>query len=91
MACNCVPNANNSGNDVYWIPLKPGFPLSSACERGTVIGAIPDVIRFPNFTLISGGVAANRVSNGGIGNPSDFFTKDVGCYGDLSQYPSNCA
>lgn len=91
MACDCVANPNNSGNDVYWIPLKPGFPLSNACDRSHVIGSIPQIVRFPNFTLISGGVAENRTSNGGIGNLSSFFTRRDDCFSDVSQYPSNCA
>lgn len=64
------------------IPIKIGEPLSSACERATVVGSIPVVIRHPAFTLINGGVALNLVSNAGIRNLSSFFANPQGCYAD---------
>jgi len=83
MSCNCTP-ASSSGNDVYGIPLKIGFPLSTACERANIVGSIPQVIRYAGFTLINGGLLASKPSNGGIGNPSNFFQYRSGCFGTFN-------
>jgi hypothetical protein len=64
------------------IPIKVGEPLSSACERATIVGSIPEVIRYPWFTKIGGGVFASTISNGGIQNTKEFFSSKKGCYED---------
>lgn len=92
MGCNCQdPTENQSGNAQYWIPIKPGFPLSNACERAVNVGGIPAVTRFFNFTLINGGIRPVQQSNGGIKNMKAFFTPHPGCYGPNADYPSSCA
>lgn len=73
------------------IPIKVGEPLSSACERATIVGAIPEVIRYPQFTLIAGGVYPRVTSNGGIRNTRSFFASKNGCYEDRNaRLASNC-
>lgn len=73
------------------IPVKVGQPLSSACQRATVIGAIPQVIRYPSFTTANGAVLASAVSNAGISNLNAFFTNKSGCYEDANaRLASNC-
>lgn len=100
MSCNCgpYPQSGNapvgatSGNQ-YWIPLKVGFPLSSACERATVIGSIPEIIRYPGYTAVNGSPVVVLQSNGGISNKASFFKKRSGCYGNESGQVggTNCA
>lgn len=91
MPCDCADPAQNSGNDEFGIPIKQGAPLSSACERAHIMGAIPEVIRHPGFTLTAGGVTASKVSNGGISNMASFFKQRHGCYHDKnSQLPTTC-
>lgn len=77
----------------YEIPLKEGFPLSSACERATLVGSIPEIVRHPAFTYVFGvGAIAGVASNGGISNPVSFFQDRRGCYHDKNnQQPSTCA
>jgi len=73
------------------IQLKPGEPISSACERAGIIGSIPQIVRYPSFTMINGTVAAGQVSNGGIRNLRSFFTVRSGCYeNDNVRLSSNC-
>ena len=91
MGCNCESNPNPSGNEVYGISLKQGFPLSTACDRARAVGSIPAVIRYPNFTMIGNGVFESRPSNAGIDNMASFFAQHDGCYGENANYPSNCA
>lgn len=88
-----IDNKNNSGNPTGGpIPIKVGEPLSSACERATVVGAIPVVIHYPGYTTINGGVAPVLVSNGGICNLGAFFLNRDGCYSDKNaQLASTCA
>lgn len=66
------------------VPLKIGEPMSTACQRATVIGAIPEVIRFPNFTTSNGAVVSGVPSNGGMDEARlmAFFTTKSGCYQD---------
>lgn len=91
MTCTCVTNPV-SGNDTSYIPVKIGEPLSTACERASVIGAIPEVLRYPGFTLVGGATAATKISNGGIGNLGSFFKTRSGCYYDMDSRlsGSNC-
>ena len=87
-----INNINNSGNTGPSIPVKIGEPLSSACERATILGSIPVVINYPGYTTINGGVAPVKVSNGGICNLASFFLSREGCYFDKnSQLASTCA
>jgi len=73
------------------IPLKIGFPLSSACERSTIVGSIPVVIPYANFTLVNGGIPAYAASNGGISNLGSFFKNPQGCYkNDNARLASTC-
>ena len=90
---NVFHTASNSGNPVDGpIPIKVGQPLSTACERGYVMGAIPEVIRHPAFTLTNGAVTPSRPSSGGVQNPKSFFKTRKGCYYDKNvQLPSTCA
>jgi hypothetical protein len=64
------------------IALKIGEPMSTACQRATAIGQIPEVVRFPNFTTSNGAVVSGVPSNGGIANMTAFFTRKKGCYED---------
>ena len=52
MAFEC-PKEPVSGHDERNIPVKPGAPLSTACERSSTKGSIPEVIRFPRVTLVA--------------------------------------
>ena len=79
MAFEC-PKEPVSGHDERNIPVKPGAPLSTACERSSTKGSIPEVIRFPRVTLVAGGVAQARTTNGGIRNMKSFFKTREGCY-----------
>lgn len=98
MSCNCASytggaSVPQSGNTQYWIPLKVGQPLSTACERATIIGIIPEVIRYPGYTAVNGSPVAVQMSNGGIANKASFFRRRSGCYGNESGQVggSNCA
>ena len=85
---------NNSGNDVTNIPIKQGAPMSTSCQRANTIGSIPEVIRHPAFTTIDGGVAAVKVSNGGIslGAMGSFFNRrNKECFDDIPLQGSTCA
>lgn len=74
MACDCPSLLNNSGNDVYGIPVKVGQPLSTLAQRFSTVGSIPFVLNYPGFTVVNCGVVANtRQSNGGIGSMKNFF------------------
>lgn len=89
-----IPSQN--GNEVYNIPVKEGFPLSAACERVNHLGSIPEVIRFPSFTLIGGAVKASKVSSGGFASDSalsNMLNKRIGtgCYAELGLLGSTCA
>jgi len=91
-APDVTDNKNNSGNPVSGIPLKIGAPLSSACDRAKTVGSIPEVINFPGYTTVNGGVVAGTISNGGICNMSAFFTNHDGCYQDANaRLASTCA
>lgn len=94
MACDCPDVNNPSGNDinaVNGIPLKVGEPLSSLNERATIMGAIPEVIRHPAFTLVAGGTVVNKMSNGGIQNMASFFkTRDGTYFNKNAQLSANC-
>ena len=78
MSCDCTLPVQ--GNDVQGIPVKPGAPLSTACERATEIGSIPEVCRLPWFTLVGGAAVSGKASSGGITNTSSFFKSRKGCY-----------
>lgn len=84
MSCNCT-TPSQSGNDVYGIPVKLGAPMSTACQRASIIGSIPTILRYAGFTLINGGLLATKPSNGGIGNLNSFFKNRPGCYGENAQ------
>ena len=77
----------------YDIPLKEGFPLSTGCERETIIGSIPEIVRYPGYTMVFGRGAVGGVpSNGGIGDLALFFKDRRGCYySKNNQLPSTCA
>lgn len=91
MACSCTVYDYN-GNPVNQIPVKVGEPLSTACERVTAIGSIPEVIRYAGFTLVAGAPVGGIVSNGGIANPKSFFASRTGCYQDMdARVASTCA
>jgi hypothetical protein len=86
---------DTNGNEVFNIPVKEGAPLSTACQRANMIGSIPEVISYAGFTLIDGGVKANKVSNGGIAKAqmATFFNRrgsNQGCFGDIKFYGSVC-
>lgn len=89
MSCSCT---TQFGNQVYGIPQKVGEPLSTACERTTIVGQIPETINFPNFTTVNGAVAASIPSDGGIQNMVEFFKSRKGCYYDMNArlYGSTC-
>ena len=73
------------------IPIKIGEPLSSACERATIVGSIPEVVRYPAFTMVNGAVVEGVTSNGGIRNTRSFFSAKSGCYEDRNaRLASNC-
>lgn len=100
MSCNCVgyPQSGNApfgavSGTQYWIPLKSGFPMSTACERATIIGSIPEIIRYPGYTTVNGSPVVVLQSNGGIANKALFFKRQSGCYGsDSGQIGgTNCA
>ena len=78
------------GNITYNIPVKEGFPLTTACERATMIGSIPETIKFPGFTLVRGGVVTNRIASAGIANMASFFKSRKGCYYDNNGRVSGC-
>ncbi len=78
MACL---NPAVGGNPVNNVPLKPGAPLSTACERANTIDSIPEVLRTPWFTIVGGAlVTTYRVSPGGLINPNSYFKSRQGCY-----------
>lgn len=79
MPCVCLTNPQ-AGNDVYGIPLKDGFPMSTACERAGITGSIPEVFQYPGFTLVARAAVTNRISSAGIANLASFFTPREGCY-----------
>lgn len=88
MACDyTIPPVGGKHTDVG-VPVKCGQPLSSACERLTVIGAIPHTIRYPGWVLVSGAPSVNVVSDGGIENPASFFKNLTGCYQSEHAQPS---
>jgi len=80
--CDCT--APEQGNLVSNIPVKIGSPLSTACQRATTIGSIPEVTRFANFTLVDGAVAIDVVSSGGICSIPSFFQTRRGCFYDMN-------
>ena len=85
MACNCQPGPEpGKGTEVQNIPIKVGEPLSNACERATIIGSIPQVLRYAGFTLVNGATVVNLVSNSGIENMGMFFKTRRGCFQDMN-------
>ena len=75
-------------------PLKIGEPMSTACERSTRRGSIPEVIRFPKFTTVNGAVVAGITSSAGIAPASmvAFMRNNTGgCYNELTMQASTCA
>lgn len=90
MSCDCSNDPSKGINVTSGIPVKEGFPLSTACERATIIGSIPEVIRFPNFTLVRGGTVVNRISSAGITNMASFFKTRTGCFYDKDGQVSGC-
>lgn len=90
-AKNVINIPGNSLNPESFIPIKEGEPLSTGCERFGEVGSIPEVIRYPSYTLVNGVVATSVVSSGGIVNPAAFFLNKSGCYtNDNAQLASNC-
>lgn len=89
MSCsNC--GTPTIGNEVYGLHYKMGHPFSSAAERNVINGGIPQVIRFPGFTLVAGGVITNKMSNAGIRNQSSFFKTRTGVYFDNKARLAGC-
>lgn len=89
---NVVTHAQSSLNPSTKLEIKVGEPLSTACERGHILGAIPEVIRHPGFTVSAGGIPDRKTSSGGIQNMASFFKARHGCYHDKNaQLPSTCA
>lgn len=86
--------ASNSGNEVYNIPTYVGAPLSTACERATIKGSIPDVINFFNYTTVNGAVATSEPTMGAPAASAlrTYFNnrriKD--CLDGMVNYGSNC-
>lgn len=75
-------------------PRKIGEPLSTACERANVVGSIPVVIRYPSYTLVSGGAVAGITSSAGISEDkmASFFTYNLySCYSQNARVASTCA
>lgn len=88
MACVCnLPPVGGKHTDVG-VPVKIGQPLSTACERLTVIGSIPYTIRYPGWILVNNASAVNVVSDGGIENTASFFKNLSGCYQSEFAQPS---
>lgn len=87
-----INTPNTAGNTNAPIPLKIGEPLSTSCERATIVGSIPEVIRFPGFTTVNGAIAyPSRVSSGGICNLTSFFRNHNGCYeNENNRLASSC-
>jgi hypothetical protein len=84
MPCAC---SNPTGNDVYGIPVKIGEPLSTACERATMVGSIPQVTIYGGATFVNGALVSGVVSDGGIENLSEFFKARNGCYYSMTARP----
>jgi len=84
MPCACE---NPLGNDVYGIPVKIGEPLSTACERATVVGSIPQVLIYGGGTFVNGALVNGVVSDGGIENVAEFFKARTGCYYSMTARP----
>lgn len=91
MAFDCDTDLSKGVNPTYNIPIKEGFPLSTACERTTVIGQIPEIFSYPGFTLKNGATMVNRISPGGIVNMTQFFASKSGCFQDRNARISGCA
>lgn len=97
MACDCPDVLNNSGNSINaenHIPIRSGAPMSTLNQRNSIMGSIPQVVRYAGFSLVDCGVVVNKPSNGGIQNPSLFF-KNQNCGGSIyanqnTQLPVNC-
>jgi hypothetical protein len=79
MSCSTVPG-NLGGNDSFFIPLLVGEPLSTACERANLIGSVPVILRWANFTTVNGAVATSKLPSAGIMNKASFFSTRGGCY-----------
>jgi hypothetical protein len=93
MACVCTtgPIPGVGKDEVSYIPIKIGEPLSTGCERANTTGSIPQVLRYANFTLVGGALVGGRVSNAGINNiPSFFKTRDECYHNKNSLLPSSC-
>jgi len=88
-----INTPNNGLNPSPSIPIKVGAPLSSSCERATLVGSIPEVIRHPAFTTVNGAIAAPvKASSGGICNLNSFFKNYSDCYeNDNNRLASTCA
>ena len=84
MPCAC---SNQTGNDVYGIPVKIGEPLSTACERVTGVGSTPRVINYAGAVFVNGGLVDGVVSDGGIDNMAEFMKARDGCYYSMTARP----
>lgn len=82
MSCTLCGQGVGSGNTTYGVPIKEGFPLSTANQRAVTMGSIPEVIRYPSWTKVGGVAVAGIPSNGGIYNMSNFFKSRTGVYSD---------
>lgn len=91
MAFDCTDDDSLGVNPTYNIPIKQGFPLSTACERTNVIGQIPVVLSYPGWTLKNGATMVNRVSPGGIINTTEFFKSKSGCFQGRNGRLAGCA
>lgn len=91
MAFDCTDDDSLGVNPTYNIPIKEGFPLSTACERSTVVGQIPQILSYPGFTLKNGATMVNRISPGGIINIASFFASKSGCFQDRNARIPGCS
>lgn len=78
---------------VAYHPLKVGEPLSTACERSSNLGSIPEIFHYPQFTVVGGEAVVGIPSNGGMSQArlSMFMTHKQGCYkNQFTRLASSC-
>jgi len=87
MSCLLCGQGFGAQNDTSGRPIRVGEPLSTANERAYILGAIPEVIRFANYTTVAGKAVVGKLSSAGIGNTSVFFKSRSG-YANKNQLQS---
>lgn len=90
---NSYVETNVGGNEVYNIPLKVGEALSTACERANLVGSVPDITYYPQFTKVAGGVIGRSPFPAGFSEASlKIFMRAGrdGCYGENTVQASTC-